>query len=119
MRIFDLQVNSHVDRVMVDSGAAHSACPSDYAKEHEVHEVRRKIQFQTASGELLGHHGEKIVPYMTQDSVMGITYQVTDVDGPIAAVSSMNDGGMTVSFVVPTLCFWSGQRRSTSSHCNT
>ena len=35
---------------------------------------------------------------MAQDSVMGITYQVTDVEGPVAAVSSMNDGGMTVVF---------------------
>ena len=65
------------------------------ANEHEVREVQRKIQFQTASGELLEHHGEKLVPYMAQDSVMGITYQVTDVEGPVAAVSSMNDGGMT------------------------
>ena len=47
---------------------------------------------------LLEHHGEKLVPYMAQDSVMGITYQVTDVEGPVAAVSSMNDGGMTVVF---------------------
>ena len=93
MRIFALRDNSNVDRVMVDSGAAHSACPSDYANEHEG-----KIQFQTASGELLEHHGEKLVPYMAQDSVMGITYQVTDVEGPVAAVSSMNDGGMTVVF---------------------
>ena len=93
-----MKVNSHVDRVMVDSGAAHSACPSDYANEHEVREVQRKIQFQTASGELLEHHGEKLVPYMTQDSIVGITYQVTDVEGPLAAVSSMNDGGMTVVF---------------------
>ena len=29
---------------------------------------------------------------------MGIAYQVTDVEGPVAAVSSMNDGGMTVVF---------------------
>ena len=87
--IFALNAISHVDRVMVDSGAAHSACPSDYANEHEVREVQRKIQFQTASGELLEHHGEKLVPYMTQDSIMGITYQVTDVELSVAAVSSM------------------------------
>ena len=35
---------------------------------------------------------------MTQDTTMGIMYQVTDVKGPVAAVSSMNDGGMTVVF---------------------
>ena len=39
------------------------------------------------------HHGEKLVPNMAQDSVVGITYQVSDVEGPVAAVSSMNDGG--------------------------
>ena len=84
MRIFALNAGLHVDRVMVDSGAAHSACPFDHANE--------QIQFQTASGELLEHHGEKRVPYTAQDSVMGITYQVTDDEGPVAAVSSMNDG---------------------------
>ena len=89
---------------MIDCGAAHSACPSDYANEHEVREVQRKIQFQTASGELLEHHGEKLVPYMAQDSVVEITYQVTDVEGPVAAVSSMNDGGKTVVF--SPQCTW-------------
>ena len=83
---------------MVDSGAAHSACPSDCASEHEVREVQHKIQFQTATGELLEHHGEKLVPYMTQDTIMRITYQVTDFEGTVAAVSSMNDEGMMVVF---------------------
>ena len=63
-----------------------------------MREVQHKIQFQTASGELFDHHGEKLVLYMTQDTIMGITYQVTDVEGPVAAVSSMSDGGMTVVF---------------------
>ena len=98
MRIFALKAGSPTDRVMVDSGAAHSACPPDYANEHELREVQREIQFQTASGELLEHHGEKLVPYITQDTIMGITYQVTDVEGAVAAVSSMTDGGMTVVF---------------------
>ena len=35
---------------------------------------------------------------MTQDTIVGITYQVPEVEGPVAAVSSMNDGGMTVVF---------------------
>ena len=98
MRIFALNAISHPDRVIVDSGATHSACPSDHANEHEVKEVQHNIQPQTASGELVEHHGEKVVPYMTQDTVMSITYQVTDVEGPVAAVSSMYDGGMTVVF---------------------
>ena len=94
VRIFPLRVNSNVD----DSGAAHSACPSDYAKEHEVRVDQSNIQFQTVSRELLEHHGEKFVPCTAQDSIVGITYQVTDVEGPVAAVSSTNDGGMTVVF---------------------
>ena len=79
-RIFALNARSHTDRV-------HSACPSDYASEHEVKEVQHKIQFQTASGELLEHHDEMLDPYMTQDTIMGITYQVTNVEGPEAAIS--------------------------------
>ena len=35
---------------------------------------------------------------MTQDSIVGITYQVTDVEGPVAAVSSIKYGRMTVVF---------------------
>ena len=35
---------------------------------------------------------------MTQDTVIGITSQVTDVEGPLAVVSSMHDGGMRVVF---------------------
>ena len=98
MRIFALIAGLHVDRVMVDSGAAHSACTFDHANEHKIRETQRKIEFLTASSELLEHHGEKLVPYTAQDSVMGITYQATDVEGLVAAVSSMNDGGMTVVF---------------------
>ena len=44
------------------------------------------------------HHGEKLVPYMAQDSVLGITYQVTDVEGPVAGCVLnerwRNDGGI-------------------------
>ena len=54
VRIFALKACSPTGRVMVD-----------YANEHEVREVQHKIQFQTASGELLEHHGEKLVPYVT------------------------------------------------------
>ena len=52
MKIFALKAGSPADRVMVDSGAAHS--PSEYT--NEVREVQHKIQFQKASGELLEHH---------------------------------------------------------------
>ena len=42
MRIFALKAGSPTDRVTVDSGAAHSACPYDYANEHEVRDVQQK-----------------------------------------------------------------------------
>ena len=89
MRIFALKAGSPTDRswlILVQHTApVHPITPMNT----EVREVQRKIQFQTASVELLGHHGEKLVPYMTQDTIMGITYQVTDFEGPVAAVSSM------------------------------
>ena len=65
MKIIALNAGLHVDRVMVDSGAAHSACPFDYPNELEIPETQRKIQLQTASGELLKHHVEKLVPLRT------------------------------------------------------
>ena len=94
MTIFALKAGSPTDRVMVDSGAAHSVCPSDYATEHEVREVQHRIQFQTASGELLKHLGEKLLLYMTQDTIMGIT----TLKVRLRRSSSMNDGGTTVVF---------------------
>ena len=51
MRIFALKTVSPTERVIIDSGAAHSACPSDYANEHERFNTR--FNFQPASGELL------------------------------------------------------------------
>ena len=85
-------------RSWFDSGAAHSASPLNYANEHEVREFEHKIQVQTASGKLLEHHGEKLGPYMTQDTIMRITYQVVDAEGLVVAVPSINDGGMTAVF---------------------
>ena len=55
--------------------------------------------FQTASGEILDHYGSKMVPYdLGSFGHLGINYEVTDVNGPFAAVSSMNDSGLTVVF---------------------
>ena len=96
IRLFALNVSEDTDRVMVDSGA-YSACPPDYANEHAVCKFNTRSIFKRPA-ELLEHQGEKLVPYMVQDTIMGITHQVPDVEGPDAAVSSMNDGGMTVVF---------------------
>ena len=49
--VFALNAKSSTDKVMIDSGAAHSACPSEYVNDTEVREVQHKIQFQTASEE--------------------------------------------------------------------
>ena len=86
----------HVDRVMVDSGAAHSACPFDCENEHEIRETQRKIHFQTATGSRTRF----------RDSVTKNTYQVTDVEGPVAAVSSMDDLRYDGSvFTTRSMCF--------------
>ena len=62
---------SHTDKVMVDSGAGHSAGPSDRASEHKAKDGQQKIQFQTASGELFEHHGEKLVPHNDREHSHG------------------------------------------------
>ena len=95
MRIFALEAGSPTYRVMVDSGA-HKTLVHLIPRMNTRREVQHKIQFQTASGELLEHHGEKLVPYMTQDTIMGITCQVTAVDGLVAVVSSMIDATISL-----------------------
>ena len=86
-------------RVCVDSGAARSACPQSYAADRPTVPSSRQLAFQTASGEILDHYGSKMVPYdLGNFGHLGINYEVTDVNGPVAAVSSMNDSGLTVVF---------------------
>ena len=86
-------------RVCVDSGAARSACPQSYAADRPTVSSSRQLAFQTASGEILDHYGSKMVPYdLGNFGHLGINYEVTDVNGPVAAVSSMNDSGLTVVF---------------------
>ena len=86
-------------RVCVDSGAARSACPKSYAADRPTVPSSRQLAFQTASGEILDHYGTKMVPYdLGNFGHLGINYEVTDVNGPVAAVSSMNDSGLTVVF---------------------
>ena len=50
-------------RVCVDSGAARSACPQDYAANRLMVPSSNKLAFQTASGEILESYGSKTVPY--------------------------------------------------------
>ena len=86
-------------RVCVDSGAARSACPQDYAMDRPMVPSSNKLAFQTASGEILESYGSKTVPYDLGDfGQLCINCEVTDVDGPVAAVASMNDAGLTVVF---------------------
>ena len=83
---------------MVDSGAAHSACPSDNANDY-MKFVRFNERFKSRRPVVNSLNiMVRLVPYMAQDRVVEITYQVTDVEGPVAAVTSMNDGGKTVVF---------------------
>ena len=59
-----------------------------------------KITFQTVSGERLEHFVPRLVPYRNRSHTgqLGINYEVTDVRGPGAPVSSVNDAEYTAVF---------------------
>ena len=104
-------------RVCVDSGAARSACPPSYAADVPVSPAAIKLSFQTASGEILEHYGSKKVPYdLGGLGNLGINYEVTDVCGPVASVSSMNDAGLTVVFT-PSGSWVSGEAPIRPTKC--
>ena len=109
--------NREHKRVCVDSGAARSACPPSYAADVPVSPATNKLSFQTASGEILEHYGSKMVPYdLGGLGNLGINYEVTDVCGPVASVSSMNDAGLTVVFT-PGGSWVSGEAPTRPTKC--
>ena len=47
--------------ITVDSGAEESVCPKDWASRFRVNEGVPKLRFRGADGNLIKHHGERLV----------------------------------------------------------
>ena len=85
--------------LMVDSGAAVSVCPLDYAPEVALTAKGIARRLRTVTGAPIKHEGSKSVRYVHENgATMSVSYEVADVRRPIAAVNNFVDRGMTVVF---------------------
>ena len=88
--------------IVVDSAADESVCPWGWAKPFKTVEVapERQMKLKNASGGHIQHWGEKQVSFVAgdRDNVMGMNFQVCDVQRPLAAVCRIVDKGNIVKF---------------------
>ena len=88
--------------IVIDSGAAESVCPWDWAKQFPVREVRwdQKRSFRNASGGKMDHYGEKQVRCGLKGlhSPVNMLFQVSDVKNPLASVARITEKGNIVQF---------------------
>jgi hypothetical protein len=52
--------------ITVDSAAEESVCPKDWGGAFPLKETKRKMNFQTASGQVMQHYGERVVTCITE-----------------------------------------------------
>jgi hypothetical protein len=89
-----------VDEITIDSAAEESVCPRGWAVEFGTKASDRKMKFINASGGEMGHYGERIANFRTvgEAAVMSLTFQVSDVKKPLAAVRRISEKGNKVQF---------------------
>ena len=90
-------------KITIDSGAAESVMPKDILINEPVVEVYAKksgVKYVAANGARMENLGEKRVRFKKSggDTLSSITFQITDVGKPLAAVSRILDKGNTVVF---------------------
>lgn len=88
--------------IVVDSGAAESVCPWEWAPQFPVKEVApdRKRHFRNASGGHMEHYGEKQVRCGVDgmDAPISMLFQVSDSKSPLASVARITEHGNLVQF---------------------
>ena len=86
----------------VDSGAARSACPKDFAAQFETEPTeasRNGSGFRTATGKLVPNMGKRVVMGETGDGrTTGMSYVVADIAVALDSVSQICDNGAQVVF---------------------
>jgi hypothetical protein len=88
------------DEITIDSAAEESVCPRNWAVAFGTKEAGRKLKFINASGGEMGHYGERVASFRTmgESAVMSLTFQVSDVQKPLAAVRRISEKGNKVVF---------------------
>ena len=88
--------------VVVDSGAAESVCPWDWAPEFPTKEVPwdQKRKFVNANGGRMQHYGEKKVycKFGGCSGAVEMNFQVSDAQHPLASVARITEKGSIVQF---------------------
>ena len=88
--------------IVIDSAADESVCPWAWCEAFATKQVpeERKMKFRNARGGRMEHYGEKKVDFVTdsQDEVMRMHFQVSDVKRPLAAVCRIVEQGNVVQF---------------------
>ena len=88
--------------VAVDSGAAESVCPWDWAPAFPTKEVPwdKKRKFVSANGGRMKHYVEKksFCKFSGVRDAMGMNFQVSDAQHPLASVARITEQGHVVQF---------------------
>ena len=88
--------------IVVDSGAAESVCPWDWAEEFPMKEVpwEQRRKFVNASGKRMGHYGQKTVHCKFEGQTMpaSLKFQVSDCKNPLCSVARIVERGNIVQF---------------------
>ena len=88
--------------IVVDSGAAESVCPWDWATAFPIKQIpeNSKRDFRNASGGPMGHYGERRVRCGIEglSSPVSMLFQVSDARNPLASVARITEQGNVVQF---------------------
>ena len=88
--------------IIVDSGAAESVCPWGWAEAFPIKEIpeSRKRDFRNASGDPMGHYGERRVRCGIEglSAPVSMLFQVSDARNPLALVARITKQGNIVQF---------------------
>ena len=88
--------------IVIDSGAAESVCPWNWAEVFPTKEVEpgRERHFRNASGGRMAHYGEKKVrgSVAGMDAPISMLFQVSDSKNALASVARITEKGNIVQF---------------------
>ena len=86
--------------ITVDSAAEESVCPKNWAQAYKTKEPEKWLKFTNASGGRMGHYGAKETTFTAgkEKIVVGLGFQVSDVQKPLAAVWRIAEKGNVVQF---------------------
>ena len=93
-------VSTGEGEITVDSAAEESVCPRGWGKQYPLREPSKWLNFTNASGGHMKHYGERHATFRAgkSGSVLGMTFQASDVQKPLAAVWRIADKGNRVCF---------------------